>query len=415
MFRDVDAAPANQSVNFAATDSTSFTQELRASGSTETVDWIAGAFFLNINNDTDNGLKFPVGSVVPGSPFDLTSVASLTTNSFSGFAQADYSPWEDWTFTGGVRVIQEEKDHFFQQAIFPTQDSRVIKKGDPIPIGPLFDENGAPTPFEGELSDTHWAGVLRAEYRPNSDLLLWASAKRGVKAGSFNAQLAGGIPVPNLEDRIQYDAEILYSYETGFKATMFDGLAQLNANYFYYDYNDYQAFLFTGVAGIVFNADAEFQGVETSVDFSPIDGLDIRLTGSWLDADVEDVPLRLGGPIERDVRPTFAPKFQSSGMVRYEWPAFGGAMSLMADYTYSGDFFYNLRNFDADRFSSYFMLNTRLAWRSADDRWEAAFRVSNVTDKRAGLTGFNLATLCGCNEISFHDPRFFGLRIKYNL
>jgi len=413
MFLDVDAAPVNQSANFAATDSTSFTQELRASGSSESLDWIAGFFFLNINNDTDNGLKFPQGSVVPGAPFDLTSVASLTTNSFSGFAQASYSPWENWTFTGGIRVIQEEKDHFFEQKIFPTQNSRVIKKGDPIRIGPLFDENGVPTAFEGELSDTHWAGVLRAEYRPNSDLMLWASAKRGVKAGSFNAQLPGGLPVPNLEDRIPYDAEILYSYETGFKATIFDGLGRFNANYYHYDYNDYQAFLFTGVSGIVFNADAAYQGVETKLELSPAEGLDLQLTGSWLDAEIKDVPLRIGGPIERDVRPNFAPEFQASGMARYQWEAFGGQMSIMTDFSFADESFYNLRNFDADKFDAYFLINTRLAWQSGDGRWEASFRVNNLTNERAGVTGFDLATFCGCNEISFRDPRFFGVGLKY--
>lgn len=414
MFLDVDSAPVNQSANFATTDSTSFTQELRASGQLDTIDWVAGFFYLNINNDTTNGLKFPVGSVVPGSPFDLTSLANLTTNSYSGFVQADWAPIEKLNFTGGVRVIQEEKDYFFRQALFFTQDSRQVNQGDPLLIGPLF-ENGAPTAFRGDLSDTHWAGVLRVEYNVNRDLMFWASAKRGVKAGGFNAQLAGGIPVPDIEDRIQYKEEVLYSYEGGFKSTLFDGLARFNANYFYYDYEDYQAFLFTGVAGLVFNADAKFQGVEAEIEASPIEGLDLRLNGSWLDAEVKDVPLRLGGPVVRDVRPTFAPEFQAAGSARYEWPLLGGWMSVLVDFNYADEVFFNLRNFSGDKFDEYVLFNSRLGWRSGDGHWEFAFKVRNITDTRAGVTGFDLATFCGCNEVSFRDPRFFGFSVRYSL
>jgi len=407
LFIDVDSAPVNQSANYAGVDASSFTQELRINGSTDNMRYVAGLFYLNIDSESDNGLKFPVGSVVPGAPFDLASDARLKTNSYSVFGQIEYDFAEKFTFILGGRLMEEKKDYEFTQSLYFTQSSLEIHQGTPIVIGP---DNGAA--FTDKRSKTLWAGKAQLEFRPNDDLLLYVGASRGVKAGSYNAQLAGGLAVPT--SAIPYDEEILYAYETGFKASL-GNYTRLNGSAFYYDYNGYQAFLFTGVSGVVINADAENYGAELELQTSPLDGLDLILGVSWFDATVKDVPLRVGGPITADVNPTYAPEFQLNGLARYEWAALNGRMSVASDFAYSDSYFYNLRNFDADKFDSYFMLNARIGWTSENDRWEIAAQVKNITDERAGIQGFDLATLCGCNELSFQPPRWFGLSIRHNL
>ncbi|MCK5424752.1 MAG: TonB-dependent receptor [Emcibacter sp.] len=415
LFIDVDAAPVNQAANYAGVDATSFTQEIRVNGEGDKTRWVMGLFYLNIDNESDNGLKFPVGSVVPGAPFDLASDASLKTNSYSAFGQIEYDVSDEVTLIAGLRVIREDKDYEFSQSLYFTQNSFEIHQGDPFQIGPLFDgPGGSPSSFVAASGDTLWAGNLQLDYRPDDDLLVFAAIKRGVKAGSFNAHLAGGLPVPDLANAIPYKEEILYSYEVGFKKTFAEGRARFNGNFFYYDYNDYQAFLFTGVSGIVVNADARYYGADFELQATPMPGLLTQVSASWIDAVVKDVPLRIGGPIVRDVAPTYTPQFQFSGLIRYEWEAFGGMMSILADASWSDSFFYNLRNFDADQFDSYFLANARLAWSNADDTLEVALQARNFTDARAGTQGFDLATLCGCNEIAFRAPRWFGFNVKYN-
>lgn len=415
LFIDVDAAPVNQSANYAAVDATSFTQEIRLNGEGERTRWVAGLFYLNINNESHNGLKFPVGSVVPGAPFDLSSVAKLKTNSYSAFGQIEYDLSDKLTFITGIRLIQEEKDYDFLQGIFFTQSSLEIDQGTPFQIGPLFNgPGGSPSSFLSKTSNTLWAGNIQLDYRPNDDLLVFASLKRGVKAGSFNAQLAGGAPVPDLVNAIPYKAEVLYSYELGFKKTFADGRGRFNGNFFYYDYNDYQAFLFTGVSGLVVNADARYVGADFEVQIMPVQGLLAQFSGSWIDAKLSNVPLRIGGPVRRDLEPTYTPKFQFSGLLRYEWEAFGGMMSILGDGSWSDSFFYNLRNFDADKFGSYFLVNARLGWTNEDETLEVALQARNLTDARAGTQGFDLATLCGCNEVAYRAPRWFGFNVKVN-
>lgn len=411
LFIDVDAGPGNQSANYAGVDATTFTQELRLNGKTDSINWVAGLYYLNIDAQSANGLKFPVGSVVPGTPFDLASVAHLKTNSYSAFGQAEWEFAEKFTLIIGARVIREEKNYNFFQALFFTQDSRQINQGTPLVIGPVFG-SGGPEAFAADTGQTLWAGKFQLEYRPNNDLLLYAGANRGVKAGSFNAQLAGGLAVP--ASAIPYKDETLISYEGGFKLTLPDGRTRINGSTFYYDYNDYQSFLFTGVSGVVINADARTYGGELELQTSPLSGLDIAAGVSWFDATVKDVPLRVGGPIIRDVKPTYAPEFQLNGLIRYAWDALGGRMSIGGDAQYSDSYFYNLRNFDADKFNSYFVLNAGISWTDASDTWRLGLDVKNITDERVGIQGFDLAGLCGCNEVSYKPPRFFALSSRYS-
>ncbi|MCB1597983.1 MAG: TonB-dependent receptor, partial [Gammaproteobacteria bacterium] len=270
---------------------------------------------------------------------------------------------------------------------------------------------GVPTAFTDSTSDNLWAGKVQLDWRVTDDWLLYAGINRGVKAGSFNAQLAGGLDVPT--SAIPYKEEILWAYEAGFKSTWLGGTTRFNGSVFYYDYQDYQSFLFTGVGGVVINADATNVGMELELQTSPIEGLDIMLSGSWFNAEVKDVPLRVGGPITADVEPTYAPELQFAGLVRYEWPVFGGFASVQGDFSYSDEFYYNLRNFDADKFDSYTLVNALVGWRTDDGRWSGNLGVRNLTDERAGNQGFDLATLCGCNEVSYQPPRWYGLNLKY--
>jgi len=242
--------------------------------------------------------------------------------------------------------------------------------------------------------------------------LVYAGLNRGVKAGSFNAHIPGILDIPL--SAIPYDDETLHSIEAGFKSTWGDGRTRLNGTFFYYDYSDYQAFLFVGVGGVVINADANTVGAELELQTTPIDNLDIMLSLGWVDAEVEDVPLRLGGPIIRDVEPQYTPEFQAAGFIRYGWSAFGGMMHIQADANYSDSFFYNLRNFDSDQFDSYVLVNAVLGWTSPEEHWDISLAARNITDEHAGIFGFDLATLCGCNEISFRPPTQAVAQVRYS-
>lgn len=423
LFIDVDSAPVNQLANYAGVDATSLTQEFRLNGETDNTRWVLGFYYLNIDSMSDNGLKAPENSLpvvldplfssIPefAGGLDIGVQADLQTDSYSLFGQIERDFNDDWTFTAGLRVIQEEKDYFMRQGFFVSNDSRTVNVGDPL-INIRTDFIGVPD-FTADTSDTLWTGKLQLDWRPNDDLLLYAGINRGVKAGSFNAPIPGGLGFP--DSILPYDEEVLHSFEGGFKKTLASGRTRINGAVFYYDYSDYQAFLFTGVAGVVVNADAENFGVELELQTSPVEGLDAMLSFSWFDATVENVPLRINSPLPPiDVDPTYAPELQIAGLVRYEWPAFNGMLHVTGDFSYSDEYFYNLRNFDADKYDAWTIVNAGIGWTNDDGRWQLRLSLNNITDENAGIQGFDLATLCGCNEISFQPPRWYGLSIRFS-
>ena len=389
-------------------------QELRLNGSGDRINWTAGLYFLSIDNLSRNGLKAPINGMVPGNPIDIASTARLKTKSYSVFGQVEYDLSDQFRVVAGARLMREKKNYNFIQQLFVSPDSREIQPpqtvpGFPLTIGPDY-PGGVPSAYTDKYSKTLWTGKLQFEYRPNSDTLIYAGINRGVKAGSYNAQLNGGLPTP--ASAIRYGDETLWSYEAGFKLTLLDNLLRLNGAVYYYDYQDYQSFLFTGVAGLVINADARTIGGELTIQATPAQGLDIAVGLSKFDAVVKDVPLRVGGPIRKDLKPTYAPETQASAIVRYAWGMFGGEMAANGNLTYSSSYYYNLRNFDADKFGSYVNLDLGLDWTSADGKFQIGVSVDNVTDRRIGLQGYDLATLCGCNEVSYKLPRTFSVNTR---
>lgn len=413
LFIDVDSAPVNQLGNYATVDATSFTQEVRLSGSTGKATWVAGLFYLNIDSESDNGLKAPANSIAgsdPG-PVDIGTVASLETNSYSLFGQVDFELSPSVSATVGLRLIQEEKDFNVGIGFFASTSNNTVNQGEFLPDVPF---PSIPRRHEDDSSDLLWAGKVQLDFRPNENLLLYAGINRGIKAGSYNAPLLGAYLGGGEEAGLPYSEEILTAYEGGFKATITDN-TRLNGSVFYYDYADYQAFLFVGVGGVVINADAETYGVELELETTPVEGLDILLGVSYFDAEVKDVLLRNGSPLPaRNVNPTYAPELQATGIIRYSWSVPNGNMAIQGDVNYSDEYYYNLRNFDADRFDAYTLVNAQITWENTSG-WSATLAMRNLTDERIGVQGFDLATLCGCNEVAYRPPRnlSFGLRYSF--
>ena len=415
LFIDVDAAPVNQLANYGSVDATSFTQEFRLSGGSERSDWVVGAYYLNIDTDSSNALKAPPNSIfgVIALPADVVTISSLETDSYSVFGQYEYQLTDAMRLIGGVRLMREEKDFVGNWGLTPSMGNDQVSYDTSMYI-PNAAGAGDPLSYQDDLSESFWTGKLQLDYTPTDDLLIYAGVNRGVKAGSFNAALLGAYLGGGGNAGVPYDEEVLTSFEVGFKSTIAGGAARLNGSAYYYDYADYQAFLFVGVGGNSVNLDAETYGAEIELQASPTDRLDLILSASYVDATIDDLPLRNGSPLpSRDVTPTYAPELQAFAMARYTIPlAAGSSIAIQGDVSYSDEFYYNLRNFDADKFDSYTMVNGLISWTSSDQSLVASLLINNITDERAGIQGFDLATLCGCNEVSYRAPRNYAVQIR---
>jgi iron complex outermembrane receptor protein len=428
---DVDSSPIAQIIVMNDQDAENFAQEVRINGTLDRARWVAGFYYLWIDAGYNQGLAnspggpftttlFPMiaagfdpvvaATLLPGQPgalppLEASGFSKLETNSYSVFGQIDFDLTEQLTFIAGLRTIFENKDFDYDQNFYVNTDDAVIETD--IFIIPGYG------PFSEKTHDTLWTGKLEMDYRPTEDWLIYASLNRGVKAGGFNAPLNDGSPRLSDED-FGYDEEVLTAYEVGFKSTLFEGSTRFNASFFYYDYDDYQAFLFKLSSGAVFNNDAKYKGIEFEVQTNIIENLDFMFNASFLDAEVTGLAVAPG--IFKDVQPTFTPSVHLAGLARYEWPQqiFGGTVALQLDSNYASSRYHNIRNYEAQQMEAYVIGNARLSWYSADERWELQGFVKNLNDARYKFTGFDLPTLCGCNEEAYGYPRWWGVRLRYN-
>ena len=416
---DVDAAPVPQSTATDGSESETFTAELRFDGEFERARWVAGFYYLFIDSDYEVGLQFPPFSPITlspilfaGLPVESTSRGQLETNSYSLFGQLDMDLTDQLTFIAGLRVIREEKDFMTNKGFFLNTDDALtegFQRGfTPLPI-PTYPA------FAGKTSDTLWAGKLQFDYRLTDDVLLYAGINRGVKAGSFNNKV-NDLATPTLTpEETPYKEEVLTAYEVGFKSTLFNGTTRFNGSFYYYDYDDYQAFTFEQSSGFIRNNDAKFKGIELEIQTSPLDGLDFLFNVGLIDAEITG--LEVANSVFRDVTPAFTPQVQLGGLIRYEWPnnVFGGGtFAVQADAYYASSNYHNIRNYEAQQMDARRIGNVKASWYSADEHWEATVFVDNVADERYVLNGFDLSTLCGCDEQAYGLPRWAGGRIRYS-
>jgi len=378
-------------------DTDQYSQEFRLSGASDRMTWVAGLYYLKINTDFTQGLAESAAGVDDFALLGLeaNTITELDTDSYSVFGQLDYSLTDRLTLVSGLRLTQENKDFDGIVSFFPNNNDRKIETANFLfSIDQLSDNN----------DETLVSGKVQLEYSPDDNSLYYFGINRGVKAGSFNAPLFGGLS--------PYDEEILWSYEVGSKLTLADGRAQLNASVYYYDYNDYQSFSFRNNSSAVTNEDATYKGFELELFANPSDGLDVQVGVSYIDAQVDG--LQIASDIFKDTHPPFTPKWQFSGLTRYSWDALGGTLATQVNGSWKSDFFFSANNFTAHKFDSSFTADARLSWSDADNLWNVVAFVDNFTNERDSIIGFDVSAFYGTSQESFTKPKTYGLLLRRN-
>lgn len=405
---DVDAGPENVVDYIAESTEENFSQEVRlASSGHKRFRWTVGGYYLYINSFSHQGFTFPNNSLFAGGPgaigADSIDDVHLLTHSGSGFGQIEYDLLPKLTFIAGGRIIDEHQAYTYDAFLHASDNDYTLQFGPPL--------GGPEVPsYADKREEVLYAGKLQLEYRPSRNLLTYFGVNRGVKAGSFNSPLAGGGPVLP-QNEFAYKPEELTSYEGGFKSTLLDGRATLDASVYYYHYHNYQAYTFIDVSGVVNNDQAQTYGLEATLGTHPFQGLTVNFGLSLLNARIYDVVL--GPGVSRTTTPSFTPAQQYTAQISYTfpWDFFGGRFSFAGDGSYRTKVFGNIRNFDADVINDYFLGNGHIFWKR--DHYKLGVGVDNIFDKRYNTVNFDLATLGGSNEVSYGLPRFWNISLRY--
>ncbi len=233
----------------------------------------------------------------------------------------------------------------------------------------LYDNNTSiatnPRRIDQDDSDSSW--TIGLNYTLNDSTSLFARVNTGFKFPAFD----------NLRDG-QTNTQEIDQYEFGVKSG--SRLYDLYLTAFYNEFTGlpFQAFLEDGT-NFTAIADSEAVGLEFEGAVRPTDGLEIALTGVWMNAEFKNFGDRSGNQVHRQ------PKFQARLTPSYYWIMPWGDLKVFGTYTHVGERFSDIAN--GQLLPDYQTLDLGLSARVGYN-WEFSLRGSNVTNE-IGLTEGN--------------------------
>lgn len=324
------------------TDLESLTQELRfASDNAGPFQWLIGGFLSETDRFYRQRLPTPGYAAVT----DQTLGAGVSAAVANGFENLDSPFNSDLPYTISQRAIFGEASFDLTDALTVTAGGRYydFEETRMITTGGLF-ANGDSGVVDTTSSDGFTPRFL-VSYEVSPDVTINAQASQGFRLGGVNDPL--NVPLCNAQDLAlfggfqDYDDETLWNYELGVK-TQGRGFT-FNAAGFYNDISNLQVTLDAGSCSsrIVFNVpDAHSMGVEAELGLNPVTGLNLNLSGSWIEAEFDTTlpgALASATGIREGNRLPSVPEFQVSASGSYEWPVSGSTDAyIAASFTHVG-------------------------------------------------------------------------------
>jgi len=395
---DMDAVPAELVERIAERDIRVFTEELQVSGSTDTLNWIAGVFYLNEKvtafQENFRMVNAATGNVgISGSQL----VDPHKTESYAVFAQATYQLSDQWGITAGLRYTNDEKD----QSVFTTGPGQTID--DVVLVSAASDSWDAVT------------GRFSIEYTASDDLFVFGSYSRGFRAGGLNDE---GPTTPFSS----YNPEFIDAFELGLRSDWMDQRIRLNLTAFYTDAKDLQFTVLLDQndnATVIANAgSAEIYGLEAEVSAVLSENVLIGFNGGYLKTKYKEVPELSDElvPIQVGDSLTNAPEFSFNVYADINIPVQSGELALNVNYGYKDDYttFPGL----ASEVSAFGLLGANLTYEPNKYNWSISVFGTNLTnadyENIVMDIGGTIGAALGFRMIEPGRPREWGVRFKYD-
>jgi iron complex outermembrane receptor protein len=351
------------------------TQEAYVTASSGSIDWTAGVFYMHELNKVQQSFNVFPNVFGPAT----TQIIRHETDAFSIYGEADLAVSDALTLTGGLRYTDESK-------------SAVLDS---------FNNNGSfGFDFEDEIGLSKLTWKLGADYVVSDDFFLYASASTGFRSGGFGFNPAARSAANIVNDT--FGPEEALSFEGGFKKNFNDGRVQLNATYFYVEYDSLQLAV-AGAGGITVNTpDASVHGLEAEMTARLMDGLTLNATlGTQFDT-IKESDLALKN----------TPGWQGRLGLTYNTSMANGNVTLAGDISYTDD--YTVSTANTVFVDAHPMLNAMVRWDAPSENWGVSLTGKNLTDEFYPTLGFKI--IPGLLDTVFpNNPRRYmaSLHFKY--
>ncbi len=384
------------------------TQELRLTGSRDSLVWVGGAFYSKIDRDYGQSLFVDGFEDLSGIPTAGTRGAGKDILFFSDlsydfeqlaiFGEATWAVNESFNLTGGLRYydFDEERTQVFD-GIFAD-----------------------PASLPGSTQADGFAPRVIASYRISDATTFNAQVSQGFRLGGINDNL--NLPLCTPQDLATYgghptwEDEKLWNYEIGTKSNVMGGRGTFNVSAFYMDIEDLQATLTAGSCSsrIILNVPkARSTGLEMELTAATSEHFDFSLSASYTNSELSSTFSSAGGNlgiVSGNRLPT-VPELQAVAAATYQWQVSdewlgyftGSYQHVGSRFTQIGDqaagfgtvnllsfgpvgiggpFTQNTFTFDAE-LPAYDLFNLRFGL--VGSRWDLALFGNNLTDERALL------------------------------
>ena len=205
---------------------TQWSQELRASGKFfEGLDYVVGGYYFNSKYDlTQWSRVFGFDPNTPPTLFDLNSQhVEGKTKSYAFFGDFNWAFADGFRLSFGGRWSHDKKKLFNGFAGGKLIDPGNVSASQFVPVG------------TGNASFSKFTPKAGIDYRPNSDMMVYASWSRGYRSGGFSPRAATADTAST-----PFGPETVDSYEIGAKFDLLDRRLQINLAGYVSDYKDMQ-------------------------------------------------------------------------------------------------------------------------------------------------------------------------------
>lgn len=401
--RDGDSSPFAVVETISADDNKQFSQELQLNGTSfaDRFKWTLGLYYIreNLENRITTKLWDGLFRSSLGIDFNARSRGKLLGRSMAAFGQGTFDVTDKLHVTVGGRYNVEKKN-FNNRWFFLDQPREFTCPG--------IDVNGV---FENCRSkDNVFTPMASLAYNFTRDVMAYASYSEGFKAGGWTPRLF------SQQSLKRYKPEKLKAYEVGVKSSLFDRRMTLNISAFQSDYSDLQL---TSVRAdstgapqpIVENAGtARIRGVEIEANARIGDATTVSAGLGYLDGKYRRLDPGVSFPLSAELPDT--PPLSLTGSIEHRVAlANDGGITVRVDTSYKDRTYKEPSNIRAVSQKPYVLLNGRLAYQPADERYSIALFGTNLLDERYITNGLDVASTFGIYEAYYGRPREWGVEL----
>lgn len=374
-------------------------------------DWLLGFYAFQEDGTRDVNFTSEVFELFfPGAlPFSVAQInfyQAIETDAKAVFGEFTYDVLDSLRASAGVRYTDEKKTFSGRSEIIdPTVD--FFGPGFPGLIGP-----GANGGLIDEIYDTEdttsWNDTtvkFSLEYDFNDDIMGYMLFSQGFKSGGYQGTAATGAG-----STTPFDPEDVENYEMGLKATFLDQRLQSNMSVYFMDYKNLQNGILTATGTPqTLNADAEIKGFEWDLVGLPTDGLRLGLSLGYVDSEYIEFD---GSPEREGDQVNGVPELKYSIFGDYTIVAFGGDISLHADYVWEDD---TVDALGGEFIPDWDTLNLSVGYLSGDGAWELVGWVRNAMDEEYWMENSLAAASSapGARPRLMAPPRTVGATFSY--